>query len=287
MTIRMLISIFSTLTLSSWADGLLSEAQIEKVLNETPEKTGELSGPRKILFCWSKPDHPKGTHSYQGFATTLAASLSELNKVEAVAVEGFPAKDLWKDADLVVFNLTQKSLSEEQLAQLDAHLAKGGALMVIHQGLVQRAGYDEWAERIGYSFSWAKGDAKSKWGQGTMDVDLESGNEILKGFPKQVTMKDELYWNLKKGSRGKITTLATTEAPRKEGGDPEPRWPVFWTVEHPAQDGNKPGRVFCSVIGHFDQVQDSPFFRIAILRAMAWTLDEPFEPFKSLAIPKK
>ncbi len=262
------------------AEDVLSETEIRKILTRQPNRKGAVSSQRRVLLCWSPADHPAGTHAYEGFAKSLAATLDKVEKISASPVKIFPTDEQWKDADLVVFNLTQKFLSGARLKKLDEHLNRGKSLMVIHQGLVQRRGYDNWADRVGYAFSWDRSPAKSKWGKGDLEIGIDTSHEIFRGFPKRVAVNEELYWNLKKGTRGRITVLGETAAPKSNGAGKKLKWPVFWTVEHSAKAGVKPGRVFCSVIGHFDEVQAGPAFRLVMLRAVAWCLDEPFTPFK-------
>jgi type 1 glutamine amidotransferase len=44
------------------------------------------------------------------------------------------------------------------------------------------------------------------------------------------------------------------------------------------------GRVFGTVLGHNYFTFNDPYFRIILLRAMAWTLKESFDPFKPLVM---
>ena len=50
----------------------------------------------------------------------------------------------------------------------------------------------------------------------------------------------------------------------------------MWTTEKDR------GRVFCSGVGHHYFTFNDPYFRIILLRAMAWTMNESFDPFKPL-----
>lgn len=265
------------------AEEFLSSEQIKKFLEADGKPRVELSSSRNVLFCWSKPDHPKHVHSYQRFAKSFASKLSEIESVHASTVEGYPTKKQWKSADLVVFNLTQSDLSTEQFAAMDTHLSQGGAVIVVHQGLVQREGYEEWAKRIGLAFSWEKPPSRSKWGRGDLEIRLNTKHDIFKGFPETVRVTDELYWNLKSGGEGKVSILGETIAP-KEARATGPNkdttnWPAFWTVEHPAKEGGRSGRVFCCVISHPDEVAFSSSFQIVMMRAFAWCLGEPSGPF--------
>jgi type 1 glutamine amidotransferase len=149
----------------------------------------------------------------------------------------------------------------------------------LHQGIVQRGRTGDWADRIGYSYSWG-GELRSKWGSFSALVKFDTSHPIFAGFPKSVPYKDELYWRLEKGRRGEIRDIATTKAPgNKEGSDQS--WPVYWSVEHDAVDKAPSGRVFGCVIGHFDKYFDDQVFMTALGRGTAWCLYEPFEPFKS------
>ena len=94
---------------------------------------------------------------------------------------------------------------------------------------------------------------------------------------------DEHYWALT-GELDKITVLATSQAGPVRGskGPPKPEeldgkeWPLFWTKEVGK------GRVFGSIPGHNLFTFNDPYFRIVLLRAMAWTMRESFDPFKPL-----
>ncbi|MGJ8724659.1 MAG: ThuA domain-containing protein [Roseibacillus sp.] len=277
-----LLFILTIIPLSQAKEFLTSE-KIQELLQLERETNREISSPKSVLFCWSKADHPKHTHSYQPFAQRFSSLLSKVGKVQTSAVNGFPSSTQWESADLVVFNLTQSNLSEEQLAAMDNHLAQGGSIMVVHQALVQRVGYEEWAQRIGLAFSWAESSAKSKWGRGELEIKLDKKHEVFRGFPETISVSDELYWNLTKGAQGKISILGETSAPKEknksEGVPDATKWPVFWTVEHATKAGQNPGKVFCCVIGHPDEVAFSVSFQIVMMRAFAWCLNEPSQPF--------
>lgn len=228
---------------------------------------------KEIVFCWSPNDHPKETHGYKNFADRMTEKFKAVKNIKTSSVEGFPKAEVWEHADLVVFFLTIEQLSKEQLLLLDKHIASGKSLLVLHQGLVSKKSYNEWAERIGFAFSWEKGKEQSKWGTFSTPIYINAQHEIFKGFSNSISFNDELYWNLKKGSQGKIKILGTTQGPdKKQGG-----WPVFWTVEHDSK-----ARVFCAVPGHFDKVRNSQLFDKVTFRAIAWCLSKPAETYELL-----
>ena len=93
-------------------------------------------------------------------------------------------------------------------------------------------------------------------------------------------MEDELYWNLTPGDNGDVSILGETAAPQRGPNADTSKWPAFWTVEHPAkEEGISPGRVFCCVISHPDEVAFSSSFQMIMMRAFAWCLGEPSDPF--------
>src|SRR3546814_2321279 len=68
-------------------------------------------------------------------------------------------------------------------------------------------------------------------------------------------------WELIKGNK-EINLLASGN---EEGKD----IPMLWTT----QQGK--GRVFVSILGHFNWTFDDPLFRILLLRSIAWTGHRP------------
>ena len=120
------------MALFAYAASFADESGLKSVLESEPSEPQQLSDSKKIVFAWSKDDHPRNTHGYQFFAQTYGAMLSKIEGMKVSDVQGFPTHADWKGADLVIFYLTIRELDDAQYAQLDAHLAKGKALMVLH-----------------------------------------------------------------------------------------------------------------------------------------------------------
>ncbi len=72
-----------------------------------------------------------------------------------------------------------------------------------------------------------------------------------------------------------IANKALDGPPKIEALDGK-QWPVMWTKEVGR------GKVFVTVAGHNYFTFNDPYFRIILLRAMAWTMNELFDPFKPL-----
>ena len=196
----------------------------------------------------------------------------------------FPKKELWEKADLVVFYLWTREKWNYDI--VDAFQKRGGGLVFIHMALMQGSG-KELSERIG--LAWDTRQGATKWGVLPTPVTLTpaaADSPIFKGFPPQFHLAEEFYWHLR-GDLTKLTTLVTapagpTIANKPTTGPPRladldgKKWPVFWTKEVGR------GRVFGTTVGHNYFTFNDPYFRIILLRAMAWTVRESFDPFRPL-----
>jgi type 1 glutamine amidotransferase len=152
--------------------------------------------------------------------------------------------------------------------------------------LMQGSG-EELSKRIGLAWDLRKDG--TKWGVLPTPVTLTEAakqSPIFERFPPTFDLAEEIYWDLK-GDPAGVTTLVTAPAGSAIANKPLPgppkmedldgkAWPVMWTT----QVGR--GRVFGSVSGHNYFTFNDPYFRIILLRAMAWTMRESFDPFKPL-----
>ena len=275
-----LLAIFGLIaaTGSLIADPVLSDKQIAEIFKHSEGKK-ELSRKVHILLCWSKKDHREGRHDYQGFAKNYAGRLNKLEKVTTSLINGFPNEEQLKSADLVILNHRNADFSEQQQKNLDAYLKAGKGMIVVHQGLAPTKGAKEWANRIGYAFSPDK-EKHSKFGIGMLKMQIDNSHDIFKGFPKEMTFREELYWELIDGKTPGLKMIGKSSLPGKE----DVKWPLFWTVE----SGGKAegGRIFCAVIGHYNDFTEGSFLKIVMHRAAAWCLREPFGAFKELCVEK-
>lgn len=259
-----------------------------------PKQITEIIGPvqdatptrdLKIVWVWgTDKNHEPGFHEYAEVKDLFAGLLQQIPRVTVEAVENFPTERQWETADLVVFYLQLNTLLEQDYDQIDSYLRRGGGIVAIHAAMIQPG--QELAARFG--LAWDPG--KTQWGAlpipATIDPATPTG--IMKGFPSELNLVDEHYWNLL-GSVDDITVLATApagvagpsnEPPAKNTLDGK-AWPLFWVKEV------SKGRVFGSIPGHNRFTFDDPFFRIILLRAMAWTVRQPFDPFKPLVTTAK
>jgi type 1 glutamine amidotransferase len=219
-------------------------------------------------------------------------------KVKVTTAWPWPSKEQLQEADLIVaFSVVD--WSEETNADLKEFLSRGGGFVSIHMSCVVEDGTgldDEVANLIGLSWNWDY----TRWRHGPMNLDIaKPDHPICLGLPKQLFFLDEAYWPLY-GKRSKVTTIATSKetdgnfALRDEDGglvfdnmdaiqqkwpeEPTKDEPMFWTYEYGK------GRVYGCILGHYDWTFDDPYFRILLLRGMAWAAGESPYRFDPLVL---
>ncbi|MHC4538562.1 MAG: ThuA domain-containing protein [Planctomycetota bacterium] len=267
-----------------------SKEAVAKILGPVTDK--EPSRELNIVWVWGIDKlHEKETHEYAWVMDRYVnVLLPQVPRVTVAASMDFPKKELWEKADLVVFYLwtrEQRQRAKWDYDLIDAYQKRGGGLIFVHMALMEGSG-QELSKRIG--MAWDPRNGATKWGVLPTPVTLTDAalkSPIFKGFPAQFDLADEFYWHLRGDPTG-ITALVTSPAgpaianrplngpPKTEDLDGK-EWPVMWTTEV------GPGRVFVTVAGHNYFTFNDPYFRIILLRAMAWTMNESFDPFKPLA----
>jgi hypothetical protein len=267
----------------------------QKQVNRDPAEVDRIVGPIEkrepsrdlnIVWVWGIDKlHAKETHEYAWVMDRYVnVLLPRVPRVTVTASMNFPTKEQWEKADLVVFYLWPGAKWDYGL--VDAFQKRGGGLIFIHMAMMQGSG-EELSKRIGMAWDLKKDG--TKWGVLPTPVTLTDAamkSPIFERFPRQFDLADELYWELR-GDPAGIAPLVTSPAgpaiankpldgpPKIEDLDGK-AWPVMWTKEVGR------GRVFVSLAGHNYFTFNDPFFRIILLRAMAWTMNESFDPFKPL-----
>ncbi len=259
-------------------------AEVKRIVGPMGKK--EPSRDLNIVWVWGIDKlHEKETHEYAWVMDKYVnVLLPKVPRVTATSSMYFPKKEQWEKADLVVFYFWSREKWDYDL--VDAYQKRGGGLIFIHMALMQGSGEDL-SKRIG--LAWDRKKDGTKWGLLPTPVSLTEAalkSPIFERFPAKFDLSEEFYWRLR-GAPSGITPLATAPAgpaiankplkgpPKKEDLDGK-AWPVMWTTQV------ERGRVFVSGAGHNYFTFNDPYFRIILLRAMAWTMKESFDPFKPL-----
>lgn len=262
-------------------------AEIKRILGEATQPA--FSQDLNIVWVWGvDKNHERGAHEYgwvmDRFVNTL---LPQIPRVSAESAMYFPTPAQWAKADLVVFYAqTREQWTAEDYAHIEAYQARGGGLIFLHLALLQGSGA-ALTKHIGLAYGTQSApNGPTQWGVLPTPVKLTAAgahSPLFKGFPSTIHFADEHYWNLT-GETDSITTMMTAPGgPTGPSSGPPTtadldgkEWPVAWTKTQGR------GRVFASVLGHNYFTFNDPYFRIILLRAMAWTMNESFDPFKPL-----
>ena len=244
-----------------------NKSEVNAVLGRIPRNhEGEKDyEPMKILWVSGPKDHGPDEHDYPLQQERWSKLLSLEDKVTVTNVTHWPSADQFKESDVIVFYWNFPDFNEDHGKQLDAYLQKGGGLVYLHFAVDATANPKALADRIG--LAWQGGVSKFRHG----DVELkitQNAHPITQGF-NRVLFHDETYWQLVKGAKN-INVLATA----KEEGE---EIPILWTTT----EGK--GRVFVSILGHYNWTFDDPLFRILLLRGISWTGNQSNQRFEDIA----
>ncbi len=243
-------------------------AEFDAVAGPEPAPAGAPAPrPLRLLLVSGPKDHGIDEHDYPLWQRRWSELFSRAQGVTVARADGWPSDEALGAADLVVINSANPGWSEAKAAALDAFLARGGGLVLIHYAVNGQGAPEAFARRIG--LAWRGG--QSKFRHGSLDLAFPAqGHPITAGF-SGLKLEDESYWDLV-GDPDGVEVLAT----QVEDGQPRP---LVWT----RSVGR--GRVFVSIPGHYTWSFDDPLFRLLLLRGMAWAAHEPVDRFRPLALP--
>jgi type 1 glutamine amidotransferase len=227
--------------------------------------------PLQLVLVASKQDHGPGEHDYPSWQKAWNTLLSGAQRVSVTNAWLWPSPEQFETSQALVFYCWNHSWTPERFAQIDAYLDRGGGIVLLHSSSIADQDPEALAEHIGISFQ----PQRSKYRHGELDLNLlgSGGDPLTRGLPPTIHFRDETYWPMI-GDTNKARILATTV----EEGKP---WPMVWTF----QRGK--GRLFGTVLGHYLTTYDDPFFRVMILRAIAWSAGEPvsrLEPHATVGV---
>lgn len=255
----------------------LAAAPIEREGAPPPRKRAELDAvlksleiPRnpgkklRVLLASGPKDHGPGEHDYPLWQRRWFNLLSLADGVSVDLAPGWPKAAQMEKADVVVFYSNNPGWSAASAKELDAFLKRGGGAVYLHYAVDGHRAVDALADSIG--LAWRGG--ASKFRHGALELTFpDAKSPISRGLGK-VKFIDESYWNLT-GDPKKIDLVAT-------GVEDGKAQPLMWTRRHGK------GRVFVSIMGHYNWTFDDPLFRLLVLRGLCWTAGEPADRLSEL-----
>jgi type 1 glutamine amidotransferase len=277
----------------------VAKSTVEAVLAATPQQRNDQIAikPLKIVLLADRKDHGPGAHDYpqwqsrwalllggtnassakavnmHGPAMTMPAMLQGASAVKVIQAQAWPEPDDWKTADLIVA-FCYLSWNTQRIEQVRQYLQRGGGLVLIH------------------SATWTKPKPSAEvaavagvggfklWRHGTLKVEmLQPQHPICLGLPLTFELEDESYWPpTPLADTSAIQVLAGGQERTNPGDATTSMQPLFWTYELDK------GRVFGCVPGHYSWTFDHPYFRLLVLRGMAWAARENPYRFDALSL---
>ncbi len=241
-----------------------TRAEVEAVLEgATPERRAP--APLRILLVAGPKDHGPGEHDYPAWQKQWKRLLSAGRATHVETAWEWPTPEQWKTTDMVVL-FQYGDFNNKRAKDLDAFLERGGGVVLVHWAVAGRAEAQAFSERIGLSSNIIK------YRHGPLDLDFGpgKGHPITRNLDK-VHFHDESYWKLT-GDPKRIRPIAT-------GIEEGASHPLFWTREQGK------GRIFVSILGHYNWTFDDPLFRVILFRGMLWSAKQPVDRYNELVWP--
>jgi putative heme-binding domain-containing protein len=248
------------LTFLLWEPPKRKTASTKALLSRLAKEKATGGAERQLLLVLvaSKQDHGAGQHDYPNWQTNWSRLLSDPKaKRTAESAWEWPTPAQFDSASAIVFYFWNHKWTPERLAQVDAFLGRGGGIVLIHSAVISDSEPEVLAERIGLSAH------PKRTGYRHMPFELRLADRehpITRDLPERIDLLDEPYWPLI-GDTNNVRVLASSKV------DGETR-PLIW-----AQEKGK-GRIFASVPGHYTWTLNDPWFRLVLLRGIAWAAGE-------------
>jgi type 1 glutamine amidotransferase len=307
-----LAALWAAIVVAAEAPPLRSRAEIEAVLAKAPAVAmpGKLR-PLHVVLVADKKDHGPGEHDYplwQKRWTTLLGGQAGCDavpepvtlfratpageakcaaagapQVKVSTAWQWPNAEQLRTADLVVFFCYRsggapRRWSPERVQELDAFLARGGGLVLIHSATYTLGDLKQPDGQRVVALSGLVFDQSIQVRHGAMSLRIAApGHPICRGLPPVIQLVDEPYWP-PTGDAKKVDVLATSEETVAKGSTKLKPQPMFWAYSRGK------GRVFGCTPGHFNWTFDDPYFRLILLRGMAWASGESPYRFDSLTL---
>ncbi len=271
-------------------------AAVEAALAKS-EPEGGSARPLRVVLLADRKDHGPEEHDYplwqERWALLLggrsASAATQLNLYgpairDAKMAEGatsvsverawkWPSAGQFADAHVIVA-FCYLRWTEARKKQVAAYLGRGGGLVFVHPATWTKPAADP--EVVALT---GVGGFKH-YRHGELRVELIAPDHpIGRGLPSILALNDEPYWPpTPPVDTNRTTVLAVSREKTPPADRQENPQPLFWTCDA------GPGRVFGCVPGHYSWTFDDPWFRLWLLRGIAWAAGEPASRFDNLAL---
>ena len=266
--IRAIAWFAAVLLLLATSDQAETPAPATKPLAPPPEC--ELR-PLRILLVAGPKDHGPGEHDYPAWQQAWAPLLAKARNVTVATAWQWPTREQLKSTDILVCYF-KSPWTADQINDVKSLHARGGGLVLLHWAIAPDKEFVKHREITGLTYKAAQ------FRHGPVELKLAGDHPILRGLPRTLHFVDESYWPLL-GDPAQVTMLGTSDEKVNKTDDTLTAVPVLWTYEPPTAKG----RSFVSILGHYAWTFDDPYFRLLVLRGMAWSAGESCYRFDALA----
>ena len=272
-----------------------SRSEIEEVLAKAPKlQPTENLKHLNIVLVADKKDHGPNEHNYPlwqerwrvllsgtgagavnlyGPPQEISESTGGAKNETIMTARKWPDEQQFALADVIVV-FCYIDWDEQKLRQLQEYLKLGGGFVPVHPATwPMPQPLEKVAELTGCG-----GFTRYRHGPVKLTVTARD-HPICLGLPETIDFIDETYWPMTPAVKDqRIQVLATSEENVNESSAETGPQPIFWTYEYGK------GRVFGCMPGHYTWTFDDPYFRLLLLRGIAWSAGRWPYRFDPLAI---
>jgi uncharacterized protein len=231
------------------------------LLSALTSSTTAAVDPLRVFIRSGPKSHGPGAHDYPRFLKEWVPLLNERG-ARATGSDDFPTKAQLADTDVLILHKQEAgNIDPADRQSLDAFLARGGGLVVIHAGTVSRD--PDWFKGI-VGGSWRNGT--TKWLEGPMQLYFTDRDSPITKDVSNWAMDDEIYYDMDILPEARILAAAYTPKPLGRNPAAQKRaeeltgggkrvsvydvQPQMWTYERTVDGGQTPYRAFVSIPGH-------------------------------------
>ncbi len=193
-----------------------------------------------------------------GDAIADAQAVADAEQVEVLRATTWPTAEQFAKANVIVA-FCYLPWNDAHKQELRRYLERGGGLVLIHSATWTKPKADpDVAALVGVG-------GFTRWRHGELKLEIAAtAHPICRGLPQRLTFLDEPYWPpTPPPVAGRVQALATSQEEDAATKQTAVQ-PMFWTAE------TGRGRVFGCVPGHYTWTFDDPWFRLLLLRGIAW-----------------
>lgn len=233
--------------------------------------------PRVFIRAGEKTHNPvdNGEHDYPAFL----GQWSNLLAGRGARVDGalhFPTAGELAETDvLVLYTGDGGSCSRAERAVLEPYLARGGGLVVLHDGMCSDD--PDWFAGLAGG---AKKHGEMNWSRGALALRVVDRAHPVSAGMSDFEMDDEAFYRLRTAAGMNVLL----ESPLPDGDAAGEVRPQAWSYERALAEG-RTARAFVWMQGHYTAklLEDGP--RDFILRGIAWAAGRPSDALLGVAPP--